>query len=816
MCSRPMTEAVSLGEVLQKAISHHQAGELQQAEALYRSILSALPNHADANHNLGTLARQVGKDLDALPFYKAAFEANPAFDQYAKSYANALLLAGGDGQALTSLFSAGKYLDAEHLARSLIQHKQDAGVAWKVLGLVLHLQDKGGIEELSRAAELLPADPACYANLGAAFMRRDQHLQAINAYETAISLKPDFALAHLNLGLGLMAMKRHDKAAEHFQRVVSLDPGAAEAHNHLGAAMKEMGRHEEALPHFARSIELDPSDAEPHCNMGVALTELKRFDDAMASLKRAIECQPGHAVAHHALGIAWIELGQMTLALEAIQNAVRLAPDWVEARYNLATVLRDLRRLAEAETVYRQALALQPDQDYLFGSWLYTRLNMCQWDELGQYVGELEAKVSEGKKTITPFASLPLSNSRKLHARAAAMSAPAEPEGNLGLPKIVGRQEHGKIRIAYFSADFHEHATAYLMAELFERHDRSRFELYAYSFGPTTRDPMQLRVMAAFDHFIEVQHLSDRDVAMLARQHGIDIAVDLKGYTHRCRTAIFAWRAAPLQVNFIGYPGTMGAPYMDYIVADPILIPEEHRGDYSEKIVYLPNSYQVNDRQRRVSEKPFTRAQMGLPERAFVFCCFNNNFKIQPATFDAWMRILCSVDGSVLWLFEDNPEAASNLRKEAKRRGVGADRLVFAQRMEASEHLARQRLADLFLDTLPYNAHTTASDALWVGLPVLTLLGDTFAGRVAASLLNAIRLPELITTTAAEFEEKAVALAHNGPALAAIKGKLAANRLTTPLFDAALFARHIEAAYQRMLERHQAGLALDHLYISGE
>ena len=374
--------------------------------------------------------------------------------------------------------------------------------------------------------------------------------------------------------------------------------------------------------------------------------------------------------------------------------------------------------------------------------------------------------------------------------------------------------DHNRIRLAYLSADFHEHATSYLMAGIFDCHDKSRFEVTAVSLGTDDNSEMRQRLKASFECFIDAETFSDDQIANLVRSSEVDILVDLMGFTGNSRTGIFAQRAAPIQVNYLGYPGTMGAEYIDYIIADEVVIPKNQRKYYSEKIVSLPNSYQANDRKRYISDKKFTRAELELPETSFVFCCFNNAYKITPHVFDSWMRIMNQVDGSVLWLILDNVTASHNLKQEAAARGVNPERLVFANRMPLPDHLARHRLADLFLDTLPYNAHTTASDALWAGLPVLTLLGETFAGRVAASLLNAIGLPELITTALEGYEQMAVGLATHPEKMTSIKHKLVNNRLTTPLFDTKLFTKHIEAAYSAMYERHQAGLSPDNIVVS--
>jgi predicted O-linked N-acetylglucosamine transferase (SPINDLY family) len=386
------------------------------------------------------------------------------------------------------------------------------------------------------------------------------------------------------------------------------------------------------------------------------------------------------------------------------------------------------------------------------------------------------------------------------------------PESHL-LPALERPPPRARISLGYFSADFYNHATMQLMAQLFEFHDQTRFEITAFSFGPDIKDEMRNRLTAANIRLIDVRNMPDAEVAALARSMQLDIAVDLKGFTLDSRPGIFAMRAAPAQVSYLGYPGTMGAEYIDYLIADHILVPESSQQHYEEKIVYLPNSYQVNDSKRAIAERVFTRAELDLPAIGFIFCCFNNTYKITPEVFSIWMRILTQVAGSILWLLEDTPAGSANLRREAALRGISPERLVFAKRMPLPEHLARQRLADLFLDTWPYNAHTTASDALWVGLPVLTCIGEAFAGRVAASLLNATQLPELITADPACYESLAIKLAEEPERLAAIRQKLINNRLSCPLFDARLFTRHIEAAYAKIAARRQAGLAPDHIYI---
>jgi predicted O-linked N-acetylglucosamine transferase (SPINDLY family) len=353
----------------------------------------------------------------------------------------------------------------------------------------------------------------------------------------------------------------------------------------------------------------------------------------------------------------------------------------------------------------------------------------------------------------------------------------------------------------------------HLMAELFEFHNKDQFELIAFSFGPDKQDDWRQRALLCFDQFVDVRFKSDREIALLARTMEIDIAVDLKGFTGDCRPGIFSERSAPIQVNYLGYPGTMGTEYMDYLIADRTLIPEDKQQHYSEKIVYLPNSYQVNVSKRSVTETALTRQESGLPDTVFVFCCFNSNYKITPTPFAGWMRILKAVEGSILWLFESNSSAVNNLRKEAIRFGINEDRLIFAKHLPVADHLNRIQLADLFLDTLPYNAHTTTSDALRMGLPVLTCMGHSFASRVAASLLNAVNLPELITTTQEQYESLAIELAMHPEKLKTIKDKLITNLPTAPLYDTPLFTKHLESAYLTMVDRYQQGLDPEHIYV---
>ena len=543
------------------------------------------------------------------------------------------------------------------------------------------------------------------------------------------------------------------------------------------------------------------------------LTKLRRFPEAFEACDNALRIKPDYAEGWSNKGVTLNELKRYDEAITHFDKALSLKPDYAEGWSNKGIILNELKRYDEAIAHYDKALILKSDIDWVSGYLLHAKMKICSWSGLSESLEDISKKVAANEKVISPFSLLALNNDSALHKKCSEIYVQDKYLFNPVLGPIIKRPKNEKIRIGYFSADFKNHPVAFLIAELFEIHDRSKFEIYAFSLVKAA-DEMRGRLHLAFDHYIEAQGMTDIEIAQLSRSLNIDIAVDLTGITESSRTGIFSYRAAPIQVNYLGYPSTMGADYIDYIVADKTLIPLDAQSYYAEKVVYLPNTYQVNDRKRVISTRQFSRQELGLPEQGFVFCCFNNNYKILPTTFDGWIRILKAVQGSVLWLFQDNIWAVENLKKEAQKQGVDAQRLVFAQRMGLPEHLARHRNADLFLDTLPYNAHTTTSDALWAGLPVLTLTGQSFASRVAASLLNAIGLPELITATQEEYEALAIELAMNPKKLADTKLKLASNRLTAPLFDTPLFTKHIEAAYTKMYGRYQNDLQPDHISIT--
>ena len=595
------------------------------------------------------------------------------------------------------------------------------------------------------------------------------------------------------------------EAARLYSAVLREAPRNFQALYLLGFVQFQQGRFDDAQRLIGEAVKINPHSPDAFYNRGCALQHLQRHEEALVSFDRALALKPDYGDALTNRGATLLALKNHAEAIASFDRALALQPHDAEAMSNRATTLFEMRRYDESSAAYERLVTAAPQFPYGTGNLVLARAYCCDWRNFAQDRARITAELRAGKAAMSPHATtLILDNAEDQLRSARRWVADRCPPS----PSPLWRGEiyrHDRIRVAYLSADFHAHATAFLIAGVLEHHDRSRFETIALSFGPDDASEMRARLMRGCDRLVDVRTKSDSEIAMMVRQWEVDIAVDLKGFTQDSRPGIFVHRAAPVQVNYLAHPGTMGAGYMDYIVADRMVIPPEHRSAYSEKIVYLPETYQANDSARRVAERAPSRAEAGLPGSGFVFASFNNSYKITPAVFDVWMRLLRAIDGSVLWLLQDNETATANLKREAEARGVEPRRLIFARRVDVAEHLARQRLADLFLDTLPCTAHTTASDALWVGLPVLTVLGTTFAGRVAASLLHAIGLPELVTSSLADYETLALSLARDPAALSRLKAKLQDNRLVYPLFDTARFTRNLESAYEAMWNRTQRG-----------
>jgi predicted O-linked N-acetylglucosamine transferase (SPINDLY family) len=618
------------------------------------------------------------------------------------------------------------------------------------------------------------------------------------------------------------------EAVQRYSALIEQRPDFAEGYYKRGNAYNGLGCLPDALVDYDQAIALDTGYANAYCNRGTVLERLKRWDGALASYDRGLALNPNDAFAHYNRAGILRELKRFDEAIASYDRAIALNDAYVQAYVNRGHLLHELSRHRESAASYGKALelcpilpraggsgqyaALRPEQKYLLGLKKHVQMQICDWQGMDPDLERIAEGLRAQLPVTTPLPAFAMLDDPALHRVAAEGWIREESPPNSALGAIAARPRTPRIRIGYFSSDFRLHPVAHLTVGLFEHHDRSRFELTAFAFGPKSNDVMRQRISRAFDRFLDVREQSDVEVAALARDLGIDIAVNLNGITEHGRSGIFALRAAPIQINYLGYPGTMGAGFMDYLIADDTVIPRALQGQYTEKIVYLPGSFMPFDSSYAIAAKTFTREELGLPATAFVFCCFNNNLKLTPFVFDRWMNILTRTENSVLWLAQSNAVAAANLRKEASRRGVDERRLIFADRMESlPEHLARLRAADLFLDTFPYNAHTTCLDALWAGLPVLTCAGESFPSRVAASQLRAIGLPGLIAGSLSEYEEMAAELAADPGHLAQIRGMLAHNRAASPLFDTARYTKNIEGAYELLYDRYHSGIKAVHV-----
>ncbi len=610
------------------------------------------------------------------------------------------------------------------------------------------------------------------------------------------------AIAHSQLG-------NLQDAIRYYHAAIKIDANYPDLYNNLGNTLKDLGRHQEALTNFSHALKLRPDHATAHLNTGAVLVKLRRYEDALESLKRASELTSGQTTGQADLqinfGNAYCGLRNYEAAIACYNRVLEVDPNFAKAYINLGNVFHELDRLPDAIVCYRRALTLQPDRINAESSLALETRAICEWDEYDAQEKALTRILGVETEQIQPLlflyyyddpaANLSCGKKRTRYLTGGiAVAAPAQPAAG------------GKIRLAYVSADFHNHPVAAVMAGIFEQHNRSKFDLHAVSLGGPSDSAMRGRLMRAFDSWHDADGKSDLDVARMMRESKIDIAIDLTAHTSGGRQEIFAHRSAPIQVSYLGYPGTQGAEFFDYIIADQFIVPPKHDKFYTEKLVRLPHSYMVGDPGWTIAEAVPTREACGLPDDGFVFASFNNCVKITPAVFDVWMQLLADHPGSVLWMSKSNSWAAENLRNEAKKRGVAPERLVIAERVDGfSDHLARHRLADLFLDTLPYNAHATALSALFAGLPVLTCAGKSFAARVAGSFLHSVGLPELVTDDLAAYGAQAAALVADPARLAGYRARLTKVRETSPLFDCDRFTRDLESAYETMARRARDG-----------
>ncbi|MFM1806888.1 MAG: hypothetical protein RL212_1147 [Pseudomonadota bacterium] len=700
-----------------------------------------------------------------------------------------------------------KFDEAEINLKKIISINNRSIDLWVNLGL-LYLEKNQPMQAISffeNCIELDPQNIVAWKLIAQTYDENKWPNKAISCFKKILQISHNDLDALIGIGAILNDLKEFDEAIRYHQLAIEAYPGSSSAYINNGVAFHGIKKFGEALHNYAQAIDLNPFDPEIFLNMGVTLQELKRYDEAISHYDKALSLKPDYAEGWSNKGNALQELKRYDEAISHYDKALSLKPDYAEGWSNKGNALNSLKRHSQSAKCYLKALEFKVDDSYLLGQAHHQMMLECDWTNYEKNINEIFHLVDERRKGAEPFGFQGIADTEELLKKCAEVYSNDKFPALDHLSEFI-QYKHHKIRIGYLCGEFREQATSILMTRVWELHDKSNFEIFAFDNGWDDGSDYRQRIEKAFTKIFDISDTSDLEVAKLIQANEIDILVNMNGFFGAERQLVFSYKPAPIQVNYLGFPGTIGIDYIDYIIADKVVIPEGSRKHYIEKLAYLPNSYQANDDKRKISDSKFSRVQLGIPEDAFVFACFNNNYKITPAIFDSWMRILSHTPGSVLWLLADNPKAMDNLIREAAARGIDCLRLIFANRLPISEHLARHGLADLFLDTLPYNAHTTCSDALWAGLPVLTLMGHTFPGRVAASLLSAVGLSELIANTQEEYVSLAIELATNRKKLDGIRERLAKNRLTAPLFNSTLFAKNLETVYIKMYERHLEGL----------
>jgi predicted O-linked N-acetylglucosamine transferase (SPINDLY family) len=782
-------DAVHLLAVIQMSLGKNDLALVNLDRAL-----AMRPNDVDALVNRGTALKLLNRREEALASFERAMAVRP--DNIRAHFNHAAAL-----HELKRLEEAVAGYDHLLLAQpDNVDIHNNRGAALHGMGRFAE-----ALESYNRALALRPDHAEVLNNRGATQRELRRLDDALGSFERAILAKPDHAHALNNHGNILKEMKRHDEALRSYDRALTARENFADPMNNRGVVLNALERYEEALASFDRALALKPESIEFRNNRGTALLGLNRLDDALAAFDSVIAAQPAHPEAHNNRGMTLNKMKRLEEALASYDHALAARPDYADALCRRGSLLEELKRLDDALASFDRALAFDPNSSHALGGAASCAAKLCDWPMRAKIAAALPQHIRDAGGFIAPFVLLGYSDDPRLQLEC-SRNYFANHVRALPPPVWTGEVwRHDKIRVAYLSSDYRVHPMGHLLADFLETHDRSFFEIVGISHGVDDGSDIRKRIVAAFDTFHDVRGMDDEQVARLLRDLEIDIAVDLQGYTGLERIGMFARRPAPISASYIGYPGTMGAPFLDYIIADRIVAPFERQEFFTEKIVHLPDSYLPIDRKRAISPRALTRAEMGLPEQGFVFCSFHSSWKITPVLFDIWMQLLRRIEGSVLWLVGDNKTLRWNLTREAERRGVDRSRLIFARRLAGDEHMARHALADLFLDTLPYNAHSTGSDALRAGLPIVTCIGEAFPARVASSQLHAIGLPELVVSNLDDYRALALKLATDPTALATIRAKLLKHRDTYPLLDTERLTRHLEAAYRTMWEVWQRG-----------
>ncbi|WP_449258216.1 tetratricopeptide repeat protein [Chlorobium limicola] len=756
-----------IGSLFNKALQDYRAGRFWPAEKGLRALLKAEPGHAGALGFLGALLLEQGKEAEGFRMMERSLRADPRQPDVLNNYGYFLRKFNRFDEAL---------------------------------------------EAYDRSLLLRPSFVEGLSNRGDVLFELGRYEEAEKSCELALAMNPSYSAAWYNLGNARQKLDNHFEAVQNYSKAIMHGAIRAEVYCNMGNSLRELGRFEEALTAYAEALRLDKSFFLAWYNQGVLLHSMRRYEEALISYRKGLELNGEHVESYSDLGVTFYELGWPDQAIECYDHALSLKPDFAHAWQNKGILYDRLRRFEEALTCYAHAVELEPDLVLALSNWIFSKMKLCDWDGLDSAVDMALERLDKKEALISPHTLNALTSSQMtLYTNACIWTHKSLFRAKSYTIRTI---RHERIRIGYFSSDFREHPVSFLSVGMFEQHNRKEFEIFGFSLESARDDVLRKRVIAGFENFIDISKMGDAEALNEIRKLGLNIAIDLNGHTGTARMSLFKNRLAPIQVNYLGFAGTMGADFIDYVIGDRVTIPEEHKALYTEKVVYMPHTLQANDSKREISSRAFSRSECGLPENGFVFCSFLGSYKITRAMFGIWMDLLDRVKDSVLWLARNPDEHVIRLQAEARRCGIDPDRLVFAEGLPSnSEHLARYRLADLVLDSSPFGGCTTTSDALWAGAPLLTLKGETYVGRMSASLLFAIGLPELVTQSPEAYVRRAVELAENRDELQEIRDRLTANRTTSPVFDTALFTRNIEQAYHRMWDRHLAGLPPDHIVV---
>jgi protein O-GlcNAc transferase len=800
--------SIDVSNELKKGVALHQSGNLAQAEKHYQKILERNPHHPDALHLLGVVAHQGGRSDVAVMLFKKAIRNNRDNPFYYNNLGAALREKGAQNEAVVN------YQKALQLKPDYAEAAYNLGSVFLIAGNVTE-----AVPWYEKAIRIKPDYVDAYSNLAAAYNKINRPDDALDCCQKALKLNPDSAAALNNMGNAFMAREKQNEAIACFQKSIFIEAANPEAHSNMGNAFHDLGRPDEALACYRSALKLNPGYGEAYNNMGIVLREQGRLNEAMFCYQKAMQLRPEDPEAYHNMGNVFKDQGKLNEAIGMYGHAIDRNPELVDTHVNMGAALEEQGRSDEAISSYLKALDIHPEFPKAYSHLVHQLQHLCSWQKLEAFSTKLDKLTAQaldaGKKPDEmPFLNLARHADPPLNYKVAKAWSDEITRRVSGISQFyptsngtsgVKKLKESRIRVAYLSNNFKNHPTAHLIQGMFRHHNRDKFEVYCYSYGEDDNSCYRSKIKKNCDQFIDVRTMSHTVAARRIYDDGVDILVDLVGYMKANRLCIPALRPAPIQVRWLGLAGTTGADFFDYLIADALVVPEGQAPFYSEKLVHMPHCYQINDNTQAIRDNDIKRADFGLSEGGFVFCSFCSRYKLDPAIFESWMKILKQVPGSVLWLLGGSDTAEKNLIQAAESRGINRNRLVFAQKIPREDHLARLQLADLALDTRIVNGAITTSDALWSGVPVITLQGSHFASRMSSSILSAAGLPEMVTHSLENYENLGVRLAGETDELNAIRQRLVRNRLSVALFDTALFVRNLEIAFEKMWAVYRSG-----------